>query len=214
MAYRLLQRVIASPDIDGDHGRAGHGDADIKPQFLVKEHTLDFTQQQQIEAGKVHAEKEHEHRRHILQIGAVAGHTVVLDAEASGARRAIGGTEGLEQRHVTGHQENHVQHGQKNINQVEDLRRLFHLRHQLAHLRAGALRPQQVHGIPLLPLSSPGDGQQKHQHTHASQPVAETPPAENSHGQALHIRHHGSSRCGKSGYHLKECVHIVGNRPG
>ena len=103
--------------------------------------------------------------------------------------------------------------GHYDVNRVQDRCRLAHFGNQLAHVRAGAFRPQQVHGKAGALLAG-NHRQQKYQHAHASHPVAEAAPIENALGKCLHIRQNGCAGGGKAGYDLKQRVDKKGNLAG
>ena len=168
--------------------------------------------QHQIVHRKIHAEQQHEHRGHVLQIRAVSGNAVGFYAEAAGAGRTKGGAQRIKQGHSAQKQEHQIQHGEGKIKDVQNFRRLMQAGGQLAHAGAGAFRPQKVHGVSPAGLRG-RERQQEHQNAHAAQPVAEAAPQQQAAAHGLHIRQDGRAGGGKAGHHLKHGVHIGGDLP-
>ena len=173
MADGFLQGgvVTAGKQIQGDQHNTSQDDADVGPQLLVTEHALKLPQEQQIVTAEIDTEENHEHGGHILQVGAVAGKGIGFYTEAAGTGGAKGMTDGFKQIHTAQHQEKDIQNRQYDVKDVQDPGGGAHFGNQLAHIGAGAFRPQQVHGK-ALPLAA-GEGQQEYQHTHAAYPMAE-----------------------------------------
>ena len=64
--------------------------------------------QKQIKATEVNAKQQHEHRGHVLQIGAVACHAVIFDAKTACSRRTEGCTNRFKQGHIPCQQEEKI----------------------------------------------------------------------------------------------------------
>ena len=212
MTDGFAQRVVESTQIQYNQQDTAEDDAQIQAQFLVFEHIADLTQQEQIITTEVNAEKRHKHGGHILQIGGVTGQGIVSNTEATGAGSTESSTNRIKQRHLTYQQENHIQHSQADIDQIKDGCGFTHFGHQFAHTGAGAFCPQQMHGKTLALLT--GEGQQEHQHTHTTQPVAETAPVEQSFGQCLHVGENRGTGGGESGDDLEEGIDKQRDFPG
>ena len=84
MTDRLPQCSIISFQVDDDQNRADCNQAEIQMQLLILCHIAELPQQQEIIAAEVYTEQHHKDRAHILDIGAVARYTVILDTESTG----------------------------------------------------------------------------------------------------------------------------------
>ena len=209
----LLQGAVKAPEVPYDQRDAAQDNAEVQPQLFILKNAPKLAQHQQIIAAEVDAEKQHEHGGHVLQVGAVAGDGIVFHAEAAGAGGAEGGADCLEEGHFTRQQEQNVQHGQQDVQRIENDRGFAHFWHQLAHTGAGAFRPEQVHGKALA-VGAGGHRQQEHQHAHTAHPVGEAAPVEQPLGNGLHLRQNGGAGGGEAGDGLEKRVDVSGDRAG
>ena len=147
-----------------------------------------------------------------MQIGRVACHGIISDTEATRTCGTEGGADRVEQGHVADQQENDIQNRHAHIEQIENACGLAHFGHQLANAGTGAFCPQQMHGKTLALIAC--EGQQKHQNTHAAQPVAEAAPVEKTSGERLHIGQNGRAGGGEAGNNFKEGIDVGGDFPG
>ena len=214
MAEGLAQAAVESPDVPGDEQGTAQGDAKIGSQFLVLKHRSPLPQHEQIVAGEVDTEQEHEHGGHVLQIRAVAGKRVIADTKAAGARGAESVAHRLKGGHTAKEQEADVCNGEDDVEKVQNCGGFPHFGYQLSHAGAGAFRSQQVHGKALALVSTGNDGQQEHQNTHTAHPVAEAAPIEDALGQPLYGGENGSAGGGKAGDDFKQRINKPGNGTG
>ena len=159
MADGLADRGIKSTQVQGDEQNAAQHNSHIQAQLLVLEYTFEIAQHQQIVAAEVHAEQRHKHRGHILNVGRITGEGVVFHAEAAGAGGAEGGADRFQQGHLPDDKENNVGYGQNQVQDVQNYRGFPHFGNQLAHVGAGAFRPQKVHGKALSLAAARGESQ-------------------------------------------------------
>ena len=161
-------------DVDGDSPHRRRHNHNVGPQLLRAEHIPEPADEQEVIEVEVHAEQQHENADDHIEIGALIGaHAQVPAAEAAGAGGAEGMDAGIEQGHAAQQQKDDLNDGHDQIDAVEDLGRIAHAADQLAHGRAGHLRPQKVHAVA---VAHGQDGHDEHQHAHAAHPVGEAAP--------------------------------------
>ena len=163
----------------------------------------EFAHQQQEVDVEVDAEEDHEHRHNPLDVRRIAADRAVFDAEAARAGRAKGRTQRLIGVHFAKQQEHEFRNRQHDVEPVEDLRGKAHLRHQLAHGGAGALRLHQMH---VRAADHRQHGQQEHKHAPAADPVGEAAPDHRAMAHDLHGGHDARAGRRKAGDGLKQRV--------
>lgn len=173
------------------------GDNEIRTQLLILENALKATEEKKIVAVEVHAEQKEENRRDNLNIGGIACHTVVQNAEAAGSRRAEGDTERVEQGHSAEHEKNHVKQCQGNIDEIQDHGGFAHPGDDLPHVRSRAFRPEKMQGKSAL-AACREDRKKEHQHAHPAEPVGKAAPEKHSPRHGFHVRHHRRAGGGKA----------------
>ncbi len=181
-------------------------------QLLAAERVAPAAHQHAVEQREVDAEQHHEERDDRVNYGAVKrADAAAVVAEAARARRAHGMDGRVIGRHPRDDERRQLDHGQRAVNQVEDLGRIAHLGYDLAQAGTGAFRPHQVRGASRH-LRQQRQGE--HQHAHAADPVGEAAPEHHAAGQPVKVAHQRGARGGKAGYRLEKGVDIVGNQAG
>ena len=122
--------------------------------------------------------QEHKDRADDLDIRTEARDAVVAGTEAACPGGAERGTDRIEQRHPAAEQEDDVEGGQGDIDQVEHLRRLAHFRYEFPDRGTRALRAEDVERIALVASADGDQSEQEDQNPHTAQPMAEAAPIE------------------------------------
>ena len=107
--------AVEGINVGSDNGDGAKEDGQIHPQLLIEKSLLEPADEHQKIDAEVHPEKGHKDGTHRLQIGRVARHGVILDAETAGTRRAEGGAEAVEKGHPSRQQKHNAQHRQGDI---------------------------------------------------------------------------------------------------
>ena len=201
----VVDARIVGKRIHRDDRDRSENQPEIPPQLGILPHKVKFSPQQEEIDREVHTEQRHEHRRDRLRIVAVTEERVALDRETAGARRAERVAERIKDRHTARQIEEDLDDGQREIDRVEDLRRVGHPRHHLRHGRAGAFRAEQMDALPAL---EPQDRHHEHQNAHAADPVRKAAPEQHAVAQRLDVRQDGRAGRREAGDHLKHRVEI------
>ena len=211
LPQRLAKAVVHTINIGSDDTHCHCDDHKVAPHLLAGSSAAELAHEQQEVGVEVDAEQDHEDGHDPLDVGRKAGKAVVAEAEAAGARRTKGGEHGFEQGHSANQQEHQLQHGKGKVDAVQDLSGGLYLRHQLIHLRAGAFR---LHQVDVGAAGQRQQREQKHQNTHAADPVGEAAPEQNTVGQPLHGGQDTGTGGGKAGDCLKQSIHRVRDAAG
>ena len=132
MAKGFTKRVVQAGDIPCDQQCADHDDCNIGAQFFITEDILYPLQQKQVITAEVDTEQQHEYRRNILKIRAVAREGIRLDSESAGTGSTECMTYRIEQRHSADEQEDDIKDRQRNVNHIQNRCGLTHPRNQFA----------------------------------------------------------------------------------
>ncbi len=198
----MMPRVIGGgrlgKNVHRDAEGAQQDNGDIQPQLLILPHRLPVFSQQEIITRKIHAEKSHKYGGHRLQIGGISGHTVCLDAEASGSGCAKRGAQRVKKRHFPCRQEQYIERRQSNIDEIQNFGRLPHLRYNFADAGTRRFRPHQMQSEALVLATQRDNRQHEDQDPHSSDPVGEASPEEAASGHSLNIIQNRSARRGKA----------------
>ena len=146
-----------------------------------------------------------------MQIGAVGGDRIALDAEAAGSGGAERVDRAVKDRHPAREQEDEFRRRQNEIEDVKDFGGIAQTGDQLAHGRAGHLGAQDVDG-PARKVRHDGDHQD--QDAHAAHPVRKAPPEQQGVGHGFHVRQDRSAGRGEAGDGFKEGVDIAWDLAG
>ena len=103
-------------------------------------------QQQEVIHAEIDAEQRHKYRAYVLQIRAVARHTVHFDAKSARSCGAEGSAEAVKQRHAAEQKENQAEHRHRNVDAVQDNSGILEARRQFADTGTGAFCPHQMQG--------------------------------------------------------------------
>ena len=211
LPQRLAKAVVHTINIRSDDTHCHDDDHKVAPHLLAGSSAAELAHEQQEVGVEVDAEQDHENGHDPLDVGRKAGKAVVAEAEAAGTRRTKGSEHGFEQGHSANQQEHQLQHGKGKVDAVQDLSGGLHLRHKLVHLRAGAFG---FHQVDVRAASQRQQREQKHQNTHAANPVGEAAPEQNAVGQPLHGGQDAGTGGGKAGDRLKQGIHGVRDAAG
>ena len=211
LPQRLAKAVVHTINIGSDDTHCHCDDHKVAPHLLAGSSAAELAHEQQEVGVEVDTEQDHEDGHDPLDVGRKAGKAVVTEAEATGTRRTKGGEHGFEQRHSANQQEHQLQHGKGKVDAVQDLSGGLYLRHKLVHLRAGAFG---FHQVDMGAAGQRQQREQKHQNTHAADPVGEAAPEQNTVGQPLHGGQDAGTGGGKAGDCLKQSIHRVRDAAG
>ena len=167
--------------------------------------------QNQIIHIEVHAEQNHENRNNPLQIRGIAGNTVVSDTEASRSGCSEHRRDRIKERHPAKQQKDKLQQTQSDIHAIEQHRRAFYTRYELADRRPRALCFHHVH---VRAACKRKYRHHKYQHTHASDPVRKTTPEQQAVRHMLDLRQNTRAGRRKSGDDFKQCINVRRNLTG
>ena len=137
--------VIEAFNVEGNKQRRDHDDRHVPAQLRVLPRQIKFSAQQEEIDREIHAEQDHEHRRHGLQVGRVVRKAAVAHGKAARTGRAEGKAQTVEPRYLAP-AEQHAQPVEQDLQQrhgavdgIEDRGGRAHLRNHLAHGRAGGV---------------------------------------------------------------------------
>lgn len=131
-----------------------------------------------------------------MEIGGIAGNTVIFYSEPAGSGRPEADGDGIEKRHAAAYEEQDFQQGHTKIDQIQDPGSGFDLWHQLSHRWSRALGAHQVH---IRTAAHGDDGENEDENPHTADPVCEAAPEDGAVAQRLYITQYacpGSSETG------------------
>ena len=211
VAETLAETGVQGADVERDHRDGDADDAEIAEHLGAGKGLPPFFLQNQEVGVEIDAEQDHKDRDDNLNIGGISCDAVALDAETAGACGGEGGVERVKQRHASEQEEDKFQHGQHDIDAVQNPRTGLDLRDEAADRGTRAFRLHEVHAAA---AGHRKQDEQKDQHTHAADPVGKATPHQDAVRHDLDIRQDAGTGGGKAGYGFKQCVDRIGNRAG
>ena len=192
--------------INGYHQDRYQYDGEVQIQFLILERRPEAPHRDYVVEAEVDAKEQHEDRRHILGKRCIFGQPAVENRKTACPGGAECDTDRIKQRHFADEKEQNIQKSQDYVQRIEDHRRITHARDHLGNGRSRRFGAQQMHHITVVFPGRRHDGKEEHQHTHASDPVAERAPVQKTFSQRLHVRNHRSTCCREAADSFKKSI--------
>ena len=128
---------------------------------------------------------------------------IVPVAEAARTGRAERDADRVEERHAADQQQKHLEHGQTEVDGVQNGRGVAHMGRHLGNRGAGTFRTHEEDG---LSAREREHDQHEHEHAHTADPVRQTAPQHGSVRQRLDVAENGRAGRGEAGNRFKERI--------
>ena len=200
----LAQRAKHRPHVKGDEPGEYENDAEIDADLLDAERLTEFAREDEKIGAEIDAKQDHKDRDDVLEVRAVVVRDgIVPVAEAARTGRAERDADRVEERHAADEQQDHLEHGQTEVDRVQDGRGVAHMRRHLGDRGAGAFRTHEEDG---LSAREREHDQHEHEHAHAADPVRQAAPEHGGVAERLDVAENGRAGRGEAGNRLEERV--------